>query len=68
MARALIFSGTSQVEALGIKNRLNEEGISFFEINKMDSSYAGIIGKIEIYVNTEDETKTLAVLSSLSTE
>ncbi|MGR7813364.1 putative signal transducing protein [Lacinutrix undariae] len=68
MARALIFSGTSQVEALGIKNRLNEEGISFFEINKMDSSYAGVIGEIEIYVNTEDETKTLAVLSSLSTE
>lgn len=66
MARALIFSGTSQVEALGIKNRLNEEGISFFEINKMDSSYAGIIGKIEIYVDAEDETKTQAVLSALS--
>lgn len=68
MARALIFSGTSQVEALGIKNRLNEEGISFFEINKMDSSYAGILGKIEVYVKAEDETKARAILSSLLIE
>ncbi len=60
-----IFSGKSQVKALGIKNVLTEEGIAFFEIDKTDSSYAQLFGNIEIYVNVLNEEKALKIIKTL---
>lgn len=63
--RKKVFSGTSQVKAMGIRNALDEKNIEFFEVDKSDSSYAGLFGTIEIYVNAEDETEALALITPL---
>lgn len=61
-----IFSGKSQIKALGIKNALSEEGISFFDIDKTDSAYAKLFGSIEIYVDSKDETRAIEIIKSLN--
>lgn len=61
-----IFSGTSQIKALGIKNALNEEGITFFDIDKTDSSYAQLFGNIEIYVDASDEERAMDIVNSFN--
>ena len=63
-----IFSGTSPVEIMGVKNLLESEGIECFVINKSDSSYVGILGEIEIYVDESQVEKALSVLSSFKSE
>lgn len=65
ITRKKVFSGTSQVKAMGIRNALSEHNIEFFEVDKADSSYASLFGTIEIYVNAEDETEALALITPL---
>ncbi len=63
--RKKVFSGTSQVKAMGIRNALAENNIAFFEVDKSDSSYARLFGNIEIFVNKEDEVEALALITPL---
>ncbi|MDX1278368.1 DUF2007 domain-containing protein [Oceanihabitans sediminis] len=65
MDRKLIFSGNSQVLVSGVKNKLDEAGIAYFEINKSDSSYPGILGEIEIFVHEADEVKAKTLIKDL---
>ena len=44
MSDIKIYSGTSQVRVMEIKNILENEGIEYQEVNKMDSSYGGVFG------------------------
>ena len=66
MDRKLIYSGNSQVLVSGIKNALDEAGITYFEINKSDSSYPGILGEIDVFVNTTDELKAKALIKDMT--
>lgn len=65
MDKKLIYSGNSQVLVLGIKNILDEAGIAYFEINKSDSSYPGIIGQIEFLVDKTDEVKAKLLIKHI---
>lgn len=65
MSRKLILSSNSQVQVSGVKNALDEAQIAYFEINKSDSSYPGILGQIEVYVNEADEAKALLQIKDL---
>lgn len=64
--KKIVFNGTSQVQAMGFRNALNEVGINFHELDKSDSSYVGLFDEIQIYVDAEDESEALAVLKSLN--
>lgn len=68
MSTKKIFSGTSPVEIMGVKNLLESEGIECFEINKSDSSYVGLLGEIELYVNESQVEKALTVLETFKPE
>ncbi len=61
MDNILIYSSKNKVEALGIQHKLDEHNIPFQAIDKTDSSYAGLLGEIEIYVDKvhEPEAKSL---------
>lgn len=63
-----IFSSKSPVEIMGVKNLLESEGIECFEINKADSSYVGLFGEIEIYVEESQAEKALTVLETYKSE
>lgn len=63
-----VFSGTSQIQAMGFKNALSEAGITFYEIDKSDSAYAGLFNDIIIHVDAENERQALAILKSLRFE
>ncbi|HCY83029.1 MAG TPA: DUF2007 domain-containing protein [Xanthomarina gelatinilytica] len=65
MDKKLIYSGNSQVLVSGIKNILDEAGIAYFEINKSDSSYPGIIGQIEVLVDKTDEVKAKLLIKHI---
>jgi len=56
-----IFTTTSKVELMGVKNLLMSEDIDCFEKDKMDSSYAGIFGQYELFIseNNEDMAKEI---------
>ncbi|GFZ92080.1 hypothetical protein GCM10011531_24720 [Aquaticitalea lipolytica] len=63
--RKKVFSGTSQVQAMGFKNALESADIEFYELDKSDSSYVGLFDEIQIYVESKNEVSALAVLKSL---
>ncbi|WP_046745984.1 putative signal transducing protein [Kordia zhangzhouensis] len=66
MEKKKIYSTDSQIQVMDAKHLLEEAGINYFEINKMDSSYAGILGgSIELHVAEEDVSKAIAVLNEL---
>jgi hypothetical protein len=65
MESTKIYSGTSQVIVLDIKNILEQEGIAYQIINKTDSSYAGLFGEIEIYVDELNAQKALELIKDL---
>ena len=66
MSETKIYSGTSQVRIMAIKNLLESEGIVYQEINKMDSAYAGLdLGAIELYVSDADAEKTLQLMKTI---
>ena len=64
--RKIVFSGTSHVQAMGFRNALSEEGITFYELDKSDSAYAGLFDEVQISVEAKDEMTALAVLQSLN--
>ena len=64
--RKKVFSGTSQVQAMGFKNALESADIEFYELDKTDSSFKGLLDDIQIYVDVKDEDKALTILKSLN--
>ncbi|MFK7750312.1 MAG: DUF2007 domain-containing protein [Kordia sp.] len=66
MENARIYTSTVQIEIMDAKNILHEAGINFFEINKMDTAHAGILGgSVELYVAKNDVKKALELLADL---
>ena len=57
MSKERIFSTKSFIEAMGIQKQLESESISFEVIDKTDSSYASLLGNIEIFVDNQDQEK-----------
>ncbi|MCK0123932.1 DUF2007 domain-containing protein [Gelidibacter sp. F2691] len=64
MSDVKIYSGSSQVRIMEIKNILENEQIDYQELNKSDSSFSAIQGDIEIYVAQADEQRALEVLAN----
>ena len=54
---------TNAIEAEIVKQMLVESGIPAIVLNKQDSSYL-VFGKIELYVNQEDEQQALVLIES----
>lgn len=65
-SRKKVFSGTSQIQAMGFRNALREAGIQHHEVDKSDSAYIGLFDEIQIYVDAEDELAALEVLKKLN--
>ncbi|MEO5789149.1 MAG: DUF2007 domain-containing protein [Gelidibacter sp.] len=63
-----IYSGTSQIRAMEIKNILESEGIEYYELNKLDSSYTGILGELQLYVSEADSEKAQQLMESIEDE
>lgn len=63
-----IYSGTSQVRLMEIKNILDGEGIEYYEMNKLDSSYAGVFGELQLYVSDADAEKAQELLEGIENE
>ena len=57
MSKERIFSTKSSIEAMGIQKQLESDSISFEVIDKTDSSYASLLGNIEIFVDDQDQEK-----------
>ena len=51
-----------------IKNILESEGIEYYEMNKLDSSYTGILGELQLYVSEADSEKAQQLLESIVNE
>lgn len=68
MSDIKIYSSRSQVKVMEIKNLFETEGIEYYEINKLDSSYAGILGELELYVSEANVAKAEAVLKAIENE
>lgn len=68
MSDIKIYSGTSQVRVMEIKNLLETEGIKYYEMNKLDSSYTGILGELQLYVAEADAQKAQQVLERIEKE
>lgn len=54
---------TNAIEAEIVKQMLEESGIPAIILNKQDSSYL-VFGKIELYVNQQDEEQALILIDS----
>lgn len=63
MSDVKIYSGSSQVRIIEIKNILENANIGYQELNKSDSSFLVIHGDIEIYVSEADAERALEVLA-----
>lgn len=57
-----VFVTKSKIELMGIKNLLNSEGIECFEVDTMDSAYAGIFGQYELKVAQNDVEKANEII------
>jgi len=65
MSDTQIYSGTSKVRIMEIKNLLESEGITYHEVDKMDTAYAGIFGEIQLYVSEADAEKAQRLVDSI---
>lgn len=66
MSRQEIYSSDSRIQMMDAKRILDEAGINYFEINKMDSSYVGLLGgSIELHVEEADVEKAVKLLKDL---
>lgn len=65
MSDIKIYSGSYQVRVMEIKNILENEGIEYQEVNKMDSSYAGIFGEIQLFVSEADAEKAVQLVETI---
>lgn len=59
-----VYTTQSQIEAMGIKRLLEEKGIKTQYIDKMDRSYPGLFGYIEIRVDKSDKEKALKLIDT----
>lgn len=57
-----VFTTKSEVKMMGVKNLLDSHNIDYFDLNKSDSSYAGLFGQYELSVNSEDEVKAKLII------
>ena len=57
-----IVTYTKSVEAEIVRQMLDENGIAAVVLNKQDSSY--LFGKIEIYVNEQDEETAKGLINN----
>ena len=63
MSRKKIYTSDSQIQIMDAKHILDQANINYFEINKMDTAYAGILGgKIELHVEESDAQKAVELL------
>lgn len=66
MSRQKIYSSDSRIQVMDAKRILDEAKITYFEINKMDSSYVGLLGgSIELHVEEVDAQKAIVALQVL---
>ena len=66
MDKVKIYTSNVQIQIMDARHILDEAGINYFEINKMDTAYAGILGgDIELHVAKEDAEKALQLLADL---
>lgn len=65
MSEIKIYADTSQVRVMEVKNLLDREGIAYHEVNKMDSSYAGTFGEIQIYVSEKDAENVRQLIENI---
>lgn len=65
MSEIKIYADTSQVRIMEVKNLLDREGIAYHEVNKMDSSYAGTFGEIQIYVSEKDAENVRQLIENI---
>jgi hypothetical protein len=65
MSRQKIYTSDSRIQIMDAKHILDEAEIKYLEINKMDSSYAGAFGSIELHVEEVDAKKAIEVLADL---
>ncbi|WP_298426149.1 DUF2007 domain-containing protein [uncultured Kordia sp.] len=66
MDKVKIYTSTKHIEIMDAKNILAEAGIKYFEINKMDTAHAGILGgSIELHVATGDAEEAINALADL---
>jgi hypothetical protein len=56
----MVYSTDQMYKALFMKERLLEENIGAFIINKRDSAYA--FGDVELYVRPEDAVKSIHII------
>lgn len=64
MSEIKIYSGSSQIRIMEIKSMLENENISYQELDKSDSSFTGIQGDMEIYVAANDADKARRLIES----
>jgi type III secretory pathway lipoprotein EscJ len=57
-----IFFAVDQLKAMTAMHLLEEAGIHAHKVDRRDSAYTGILGKIEIHVGKEDEAKAKDIL------
>jgi len=57
-----VFFAVNQIKAMTAMHLLEEAGIKAHKFDKTDSALSGILGKIEIHVDTADEVKAREIL------
>jgi len=57
-----VFFAVDQLKAMTAMHLLEEAGIHAHKIDRTDSAYTGILGKIEIHVSKDDEAKAKEIL------
>lgn len=62
MGEVEVFTSDSQVKLMEIKNILDDAGIDYHEVNKLDSSYAGIFGEIQLFVSSVDADRAAMLI------
>lgn len=66
MSRVKVYTTNEQIQAMDAKHILDGAGINYFEINKMDSAYAGALGgSIELHVEETLAEKAIEALAHL---
>lgn len=66
MSKIKIYTSNVQIEIMEAKDILDQAGINYFEINKMDSAHAGILGgTVELHVSKDDAEKANELLAGL---
>jgi hypothetical protein len=63
-----VYSTKSKVLLMGVKNLLESENIPCFEVNKLDSSYAGAFGNYQLMVEEKDEERAKELIQNFESD